>query len=581
MSKHFSYYIKHILISTFCFVGFSISIFSQSTQQSLLLPVDIPVLLSANFGELRSNHFHGGLDFKTQSLVGKNMIAIDSGYVSRIQVRPSGYGLALYITHYNGYTSVYGHLLSFNQRIDSVVKAYQKLHKKNIVDIQFQEHELPVSRGEIIALSGNSGSSGGPHLHFEIRDSKTQNTLNPLLFYPQIIDKARPKIFSIGIYPLDSLSYIENTRDKKFYKVQSTQTSSMHNIASPIHVWGNIGFSIQGNDYMQGTGHVYGFYTVKLLCNDTLIYARQIDEISFENTGDINSFIDYSEYSKSKRYFEKAFVEPNNTLQVYTQLKNKGIYPATHIDTVTCEFIVGDFNSNMAAVTFKLIQKPVADSTVKKQSPYPFKYSCSDAFTHVLPGFIFNADSNTFFNDFTFSSNIDTLNPKKRYYSKRYSIKSDQLIFKKPASISIQSSVSKELQAKALIELSNAAGAKSPILAKFDEQGVAFGSIKRPGTVGVVLDTIAPFVKPNFANNANLQANKSLSFKISDNFSGIKYYNAYIDDQWVILDYDAKSATVYLTFANTSIETGKKHSLRLEVSDMCNNVTIKEYSFFK
>jgi hypothetical protein len=560
---------------------YSIIAYSQSTQQSFVLPVDIPVSLSANFGELRPNHFHGGLDFKTLSVVGKNMISIDTGYVSRIQVRPSGYGLALYITHPNGYTSVYGHLLSFNAKIDAYVKQYQIANQKNIVDIQLQPHELPVARGEVIAFSGNSGSSQGPHLHFEIRDSKTQNTLNPFLFYPQIIDKSRPKITAIGVYAMDSMSFIENSRDKKFYTVQSTPTSSMHNIANPIQVWGNIGFSVQGNDFMQNSGHVYGYYSVKLLCNDTLLYARQIDEISFETTADINSFIDYTEYNKSKRYFEKAFVETNNSLQIYTHLKNKGIYTAKTIDTVTCEFIVGDFHSNVAAVSFQLIQKPIADSILQKMKPYPKKYPCNQDFFLSLPGFTFSADNRTFYTDFTFFTSIDTVNPKKRYLSKRYTIKSDQLIFKKSATISIHTSVPKELQSKALIEHSNSAGAKSPIFVKFDEQGVATGSTKRPGTFGVVLDTVAPFIKPNFANNANLQSNSFISFKMSDNFSGIKDYNAFIDNNWVILDYDAKSATVYLRFGDASIETGKKHTLRIEVSDMMNNNIIKEYSFFK
>lgn len=575
-SKH-----KNIIISiTIICLLLSKPIFSQ-TPYSFLLPLDISPLLSANYGELRPNHFHGGLDFKTQSVVGKNMIAIDSGYVSRIQIRPSGYGLALYITHYNGFTSVYGHLLSFSPRIDSVVKQYQKFHKRNTVDIQFQAHEIPVQRGEIIAYSGNSGSSGGPHLHFEIRNSTTQNTLNPFLFYPQIIDKARPKIAAIGVYPLDSESFVENSRNKKFIKVAPTQSAGLHTIVEPINVWGTIGFAINGNDYIQNMGHVYGYYTVKLICNDTVLYARRLDELAFDNGGDFNSFIDYTEFSKSKRYFEKAFVEPNNTLQIYTQLQNKGIYAATRVDTVQCEFIVGDFHENMAAVTFKIIQKPVSDSIRAKLPAYPRKYSCTEPFEYSVPGFSFIASNKTFFTDFTITPSVDTTNPKKRYHSKRYTIKSDQLIFKTPATVHIQSTVPKELIENALIEHSNAAGARSPILAKFDEQGYATGTTKRPGTFGVVLDTIAPAITPNFTNNANLQTNRSLSFKISDNFSGIKDYHAYIDDEWCILDYDAKSATVYLRFADTSMEYNKKHTLKIEVRDMCNNITTKEYSFFK
>jgi murein DD-endopeptidase MepM/ murein hydrolase activator NlpD len=163
MRIHFS---KLYILTISLLVCFSFSGFSQNEKYTFLMPLDIPPFLSANFGELRPNHFHAGLDFKTQAVVGKNILAIDTGYVSRVQVRPTGYGVALYITHPNGYTSVYGHILSLEPRIDSLVKKYQYEHKENVVDMSFLPEILPVSRGEIVALTGNSGSSGGPHLNF-------------------------------------------------------------------------------------------------------------------------------------------------------------------------------------------------------------------------------------------------------------------------------------------------------------------------------------------------------------------------------------------------------------------------------
>ena len=556
------------------------AIAQNETKHSFLLPVDIPVKLAANYGELRPNHFHGGIDFKTESVVGKNMIAIDSGYVSRVQIRPSGYGNALYITHPNGITSVYGHLLAFSPEIDSVVKAYQYTNQKNTVDASFEPNQLPVIRGEVVALSGNSGSSSGPHLHFEMRDSKTQNTLNPLQFYPQIVDKARPKISNIGVYALDSNSYVNNGREKIFYKaIPIVENPGMYSIASPVIVSGNIGFGIQGNDYMQNTGHIYGYYSVALLCNDTVLYERKIDEISFKNGADINSLIDYKEKLKTGRLFEKAYVDENNELEIYTTLVNNGIYATTSIDTAVCEFIVADYNGNIAAITITLLQKPIPDSIKKMLKPYPKKFSCKEGFDLKLDGCTFTTTNKTFFTDFTFASKVDTLNPKKRYFSKRYTISSDQLIFKNAAKISIQTTLPKELYDKALIECSNKAGAKSALVTKIDENGVATANVKKPGIYAVTIDTVAPHIKPNFVNNQNLSASKKLTFKMSDNFSGIKEYDAFVDDQWCILDFDAKSAIVNLRFDETRIEKGKTHTLRIRLEDMCGNVVEKNYTF--
>jgi hypothetical protein len=546
----------------------------------VLLPVDIPVALSGNFGELRPNHFHSGIDFKTQQVIGKNIRAIEDGYVSRAAVRPSGYGMCLYVTHPNGLTSVYAHLSAFSPKIDSVVRAKQyELQSNNFDYAEFDSLAMPVSRGEIIALSGNSGSSGGPHLHFEIRNTESENALDPIQFYPNISDKARPRISAIGVYAMDTNSFVAQKRGKQFYATSAKGSAGNYVLAKPIEVWGNIGFSIQGNDLMTGQGNVYGFYRVKLSCNKQILYERVIDEISFATTSDINSLIDYEERVKSKRYFEKAFVDKNNDLKIYTKLHNTGIYQATQVDTAQCEFVVSDFHNNAASLQFTLLQKPLTDSILQKLPKLTDTsewFDCKKEFTYSLNDFSFTADNKTFFTDFTFSAK-EVITPTKRsYYSKRYNIQTNQPIFKKAAQIRVQTNLPDSLRSKALFERSGAA-----VFTKIDTSGVATASVKFGGTYGIVIDTIAPKITLNLAAGANLQQAQSISFRISDDFSGIGSYNAYIDEQWTLLNYDAKTRTVYLYFKYATLEPNKMHDLRLEVTDVSGNKAVKTVRFYK
>ena len=202
-----------IIIFIFCFhFAYSQKDYPQNYFRS---PVDIPIFLSGNFGEIRASHFHSGIDIKTQGIVGKYIYAAAEGYVSRIKISPSGYGNALYITHPNGLLTVYGHLKSFNDTIAKYVLAQHYAKKKFAMNLFPSSDKFPVSKGQIIGYSGNSGFSGGPHLHFEIRDSKTENPLNPLLFNFEIKDDISPKLYDLYIYPQNSHSFVDNQNYSK------------------------------------------------------------------------------------------------------------------------------------------------------------------------------------------------------------------------------------------------------------------------------------------------------------------------------------------------------------------------------
>ncbi|MCQ2607657.1 MAG: M23 family metallopeptidase [Bacteroidales bacterium] len=545
--------------------------------QNFILPLDLrPTYLAANFGELRPNHFHSGLDMKTDKVEGKVVRSVDTGYVSRVQISPTGYGHVLYVNHPSGYTTVYAHLKSFEPRIDSVVRAYQYEHKKHQIDISFTPEQLPVSRGQQIALSGNTGSSGGPHLHFEIRKTENQHALNPMLFY-NLKDNVAPKIYRIGVYPMDNESFVNGKSEKQLFEVVS-KGNGVYALNVPVKVWGKIGFSVQGFDYMPEMSNIYGFYTTTLSCNNKTIYSRKIDEIDFATTADINSLIDYEERLVSKRNYERMFVKPNNELEIYTKLENQGIYEVTDAQTAQCEVRVTDFAGNAASLQINLIQTNEGLENQAVKSSTARLFSCADTFSYTYEKFQFKAKAKTFFEDFTFDVVVSNANAKKRYYSSVYKLVTDQVMFKKSAEIIIPYSLPDSLQGKAIIEN---CGKRIPVMTKFDDNGCAHAFIKTPGSYAVVVDTVAPSIKISQEKLADMTNQQYILFKMSDNYSGVAKYNAYIDGEWQILDYDAKSSAVFLWFDKDKMEFGKKHTLRIVLEDLCHNVFDEEYEFYK
>ena len=288
-------------------------------------PLDIPLVLSGNFGELRSNHFHAGLDIKTQGVEGKKVYAVADGFVSRIKVSPYGYGNAIYITHPNGYTSVYGHLKKYSDRITEYVKAKQ--YKKESFAIQLfpPPFKFQVKKGEIIAYSGNTGGSGGPHLHFEIRDTKSEHTINPLFFGFDIKDQIKPQVLKIALYPLDKESSINGTNKMKEFSAIGSDGSYKLKYDNPILVNGKIGVGIMAVDRMDFTSNKYGIHKMSLKFDGELIFEQEINEFAFHEGRYINAHIDYTSYAKYRRRYQRSYVLEGNKLRFYSKLKNNGV----------------------------------------------------------------------------------------------------------------------------------------------------------------------------------------------------------------------------------------------------------------
>jgi len=268
------------LFLLFTFLSFSQEKYPKNYFRN---PLDIPIFLSGSFGELRSNHFHAGIDIKTQGKEGLNVFAVADGYVSRIKVQQYGYGKAIYITHPNGFTSVYGHLSKFNDEIEEYVRGIQyKKENYQTGNLFFKEDKFPVKKGEIIAFSGDTGGSGGPHLHFEIRNTKTENVINPLLFGIEVKDTRMPTIQSLKVYALSADARIN--QQKKSFQIPLKDLGNGKYNADRILASGTIGFGINVFDRFNGVPNKNGIFSLEMTLNGKRFYYHDVESFSFSES---------------------------------------------------------------------------------------------------------------------------------------------------------------------------------------------------------------------------------------------------------------------------------------------------------
>jgi len=334
-------------------IVFSTSLYCQG-RADFIPPLDIPLELSGNFGELRSDHFHSGLDFKTRGVTGHPVYAVESGYVSRINISPGGYGKAIYIAHPNGYTSVYGHLQSFNKVIDQYIKEIQYSRKSHAVNVYPKAQLIRVEKGEVIALSGNTGSSSGPHLHFEIRRSADQRPVNGLFFGFPIEDTIPPQIRQLAIYPADHLSMVQNARSPFVTRTVLKENGYVPEKNNPYHVYGKIGFGIEVYDFLNAAANRCGVYSIELLIDGERHFYSEMNEFAFSESRFINAHIDYTGKLESRGVIQRMFRLPFNELSIYKQMENSGYLDIRDTREHHVVVRVNDSYGNSSTLSFKI-----------------------------------------------------------------------------------------------------------------------------------------------------------------------------------------------------------------------------------
>jgi murein DD-endopeptidase MepM/ murein hydrolase activator NlpD len=338
------YIIAMKFIFSFLLVPFYI--FSQDyPQETFQSPLAIGLEVSGSFGELRSNHFHSGLDFKTSGVEGLPVYATGDGYVSRIKISTFGYGKAIYITHPNGYTSVYGHLQKANGAIEELIKKRHYSEKSYEIELFLNSKELPIKKGEVIAFSGNSGGSGGPHLHFEFRDTKSENIINPMHFgLKKIIkDERKPIIQGVIAYPIDSTT-VNNVQ--KPIPISFSKQSDGTYLSAKVKANGKVGFGINAHDFCTNAYNKNGLYKVKTYLNGVLQYQYSFDSFAFDESRYINNFIDYERFQEMGQRVQKLFQMNKYPLSIVSENKKDGIINVQPNSNYTYRIEIYDFHEN-------------------------------------------------------------------------------------------------------------------------------------------------------------------------------------------------------------------------------------------
>lgn len=529
-------------------------------------PLDIPLLLSGNFGELRSNHFHSGIDIKTEGVEGKKVYATADGYVSRIKVSATGYGNALYINHPNGYTTVYGHLKSYNKEIAQYLKKAQYEKESFEIELFPTADALPVKKGDVIALSGNSGGSGGPHLHFEVRNTKTEHPLNVLEFGFDIKDDLPPTIENIVVYPLEKYTHVNHSNSKVFVKPSKSNGS-----ISYVECSGLVGLGVEAYDKLNGAPNKNGVYSVELLADGERIYYSQIDQFAFDETRFINSHIDYAAKVEKSKLVQKCFLSSYNRLPFYSGIIDYGVILVAPDSIIKLEFVLKDVNGNTAKTPFELRGKkpnynivPDTSGVVKKMPHHKSNFFVNDNIEVRFPEYAFYDDL-----DFKFKE----LPAREGTLCPVYAIQDLSVPVHKYYSLSIVlNDVPEGKEDKLLIVSYDKSG--EPVAEGGTLRGNKITTKTRSfGEYTVMLDETAPKIAPfNFSDGKNVSSQGSISVIIKDELSGISSYRGTINDKWVLMEYDAKNNILTYIF-DENTPTGDLN-FELVVSDERGNSSV-------
>ncbi|WP_430972860.1 M23 family metallopeptidase [Sunxiuqinia rutila] len=541
-------------------------------------PVSIPIKLSGNFGELRSNHFHSGIDIKTEGKTGLPIYAAADGEVSRIKISPSGFGLALYLDHPNGKTTVYAHLLSFRDDIQAYAKKIQYERESFAVDLAVPQGTFQVKKGELIAHSGNSGSSGGPHLHFEIRDTESQKPQNPLLYKFPVIDDMKPKILAVAIYPLSEDAHVYGKPDSRLIETVYYD-GAYHLKGNPtIPVYGKVGFGLQTLDYLNGSWSKCGVYEISLSVDQQPIYSFRLDEFSFDETRYLNSHIDYAHYRQHARRIQRNWVEQGNKLSNYPTLENQGIVNLSDGQSHQINYVVKDVYGNKSTLAFRVKSRASALDKPEKNGPL---ISFDEETIFEKPGVEAHFTAGTFYSDF----NLEYANKPANnlYYSPLHKLHNDRLPVHHSYLLKIKADeLPDSLQSKSLIAVIDEKSGKKWSLGGAYKDGWVTARIRQMGTFAISVDTVAPTIRPlSIQGRKSLTEKNRIRFKISDDFSGIDSYRGEIDGQWVLFEYDAKNSLITYSFDKDRFQFGKQHQLNLTVTDNKGNATKYEATFYR
>ena len=530
------------------------------------VPFDFPLLLSGNFGELRSNHFHGGLDFKTQGVVGKPLLAIADGYISKVTVTAGGYGNAIYISHDNGYTSVHGHLDHFLPEIAQLVHEKQYQEQSFVVTLEFGPEKFPVRQGEVVAYAGNTGYSFGPHLHMEIRTTDTNEPIDPLSFYKHLItDNIAPRATHIMVYGDRREGRVVNTAPSQKGVVEQDGKITFHSQLSTLNfisAWGRISTAISANDYMDGTTNNYGVRYVRLYVDDELVSRSDVDRFSFDEDLLINSWTDYAERRRSGLWYMRSTISENNELRMLHADENRGWVTIDEERDYHFRYELEDLYGNTATYRFVVRGKCMPLELPLRNYFYYMTAERDNRF--YQKGMELWLPYGTLFEDVDLEYDV---HPSDSDFADIYQFTTQPVPLRKSAELTLPIRLDNPFDSRKLY-VARVEGDRRIYCGGKYRYGRITANIRELGSYTICADTIAPKITP--IGEATWKKRGVVSFRISDGETGIRSYRGTIDGKWVLFKYSSKNARLWCDLKAEGIARGK-HAIEIVVEDMRRN----------
>ena len=514
--------------------------FGISQEIDFHTPIDAPFDLSGTFGEFRSR-FHTGIDFKSRGVQGQKIFSIEDGYVSRIEVNNYGYGKVIYIDHLNGFTSVYAHLKNFSPELDEYVKSELYKSKRNSIKKFPKKNQLRINKGEVIGYSGNTGRSFGPHLHFEIRDTKSQDAINPLMFNYTYKDDERPIIR--GLYIInENNSLVRNSPIRKKVKKINDSTYTVDDFEYNGKI--GIGLDIYDIQY-KNLYNQNGVYKVELFIDSILKYSYKMDKIKFSENHYKKIMYDYLSLAQKNKKVLKIYTPRNSDLSFLKNNKFNGIINSDSIRNNSLLVRVSDWNGNSSSIKFNL----KANDSISRRSSYNgIEILTNQNYTLNKNSSIIEIGKNTFYDDLlmNISYQSDTLNLGKEKDPFRSSIR-----IKLPHKISDTLELRQSFVGKII-------NRKISYISSKKNKSYIYASTSSLGEYIISKDTLKPDIKPiNFKNKSNIKVKNTLKLRLKDDLSGIKNYSSYFNGNWALFEYEPKSNMIFHNLSDGIIKDGE------------------------
>ena len=538
----------------------TLSGFAQRNDTLFVAPFDFPLLLSGNFGELRTDHFHSGVDFKTQGVVGKPIRCVADGYICRASVTPGGYGKALYVMHDNGYMTVYAHLDRFPDGIDKRIRDYQYKNEVFRANLWFSPNEYRVKQGDFLAYAGNSGYSFGPHLHFEIRDAKGNELYDPMAFYKdKLVDTRSPRIHAISLYAERGRGVLGNSSTSCVYEVVGDT------LPVAVEAWGNIAFGVRALDYMDGTSNKYGIRKIELFVDGEKYFSSTMDNFSFDEDLFINSWIDYGRMYNDGEWFQKLFVAENNTLRLLNANKNRGWLSVDEERNYNIECRLSDYHGNSTVCSFVVKGK-------RKDIPSPPTYThalyckANNRIEHI--GMRLCVPAGALFDDAFLNVRLY----EGEGITWRYSLTDTVYPMLKGSKISFW--VGRNLPVdKSKLYVRHIEPDDTSSVGGVYANGWITANITTLDCYEVAVDTIAPVLLPE--KETQWMQNGMIMLSLDEKETSLKSFKGTLDGKFILFEYNSKNKVFTLDLKKERVKPGV-HRLRFVAIDQCGNEAVFE-----